>query len=85
MTGLLVIVANTAQTAINRRDGEAVNQVNHVTEDRLGRGRQGTPLMVITPGAEVFPVGSIGVKCVFGVAMRDVGTRSRQAIFDRGG
>ncbi len=83
MAGLLVIVANTAQAAINRRDREAVNEVDHITKDRLRRGRQGAPLVLLEPGAEVFPVGSISVECVFRVAMGDVATCSRQEIFDR--
>ena len=84
VAGLLVIVADTAQTPVNRCDREAVNEVDHVTEDRLRRGRQGAPLVLLAPRAEVFPVGSIGVKCVFRVTMGDVGTCSRQEIFDGG-
>ena len=82
MTGLFMIVADATQSAVNCRDGEAVNQIDDVTRDRFGRGGQRTALVFLTPGAEVFPVGSIGVKGVFRVAMGDVGTRSRQEIFD---
>jgi hypothetical protein len=66
---LFVIVADAAQTTVNRRDGVAFNQVDDATQDRLGRGRQGAPLVLIAPRIEVFPIGGVGIKGIFGVTM----------------
>ncbi len=77
-----MIVADTAQAAINCPDRKAVNEVDHVTEDRLRRGRQGAPLMLFAPGAEVCPVGSVGIQGVFGVTVGNVGTSTCQEILD---
>jgi len=38
VAGLLVIVADTAQPTVNRRDGVAIDKIDDVTQDRFGRG-----------------------------------------------
>jgi hypothetical protein len=85
VAGLLVIVADAAQTTVNCRDGVAINQIDDVTQNFFWGGGQGAPFVVIAPGTEVFPVGGVGIEGVFGVTVGNVGTRSRQKIFDRRG
>lgn len=76
MARLLVIVANTAQPTVNRRDGGALDKIDHVTKNRLWGGRQGAALVVSTPRANVFPVRGVGIEGVSGVTMGDIGTRA---------
>ena len=78
-----MIVADTAQATVNRRDAVALDQIDNVTKDRFGRGWQGAALVVITPRTEVLPVGGVSIEGVFGVAVGNVGTCSCQEILDR--
>jgi hypothetical protein len=64
-----MIVANAAQATVNRRDNVAIDQIHHVAEDCLRRGRQGAAFVVIAPRTEVFPIGGVLVEGVFRVAM----------------
>jgi hypothetical protein len=82
VAGLLVIVADAAQAAINRRDGVAINKIDHIAKNCLWEGGQGTAFVCITPRAEVFPVRSVGIQGILRVTVGDVGTRSCQEIFD---
>jgi hypothetical protein len=79
-----MIVADTTQATVNRRDGIAIDKIDDVAKDCFGRGWQGASLVVITPPTEVLPVGGVGIERIFGVTMGDIGTRSCQEIFDRG-
>lgn len=60
----------------------AVNQIDDIAENRFGGGGQGAALVVIAPTVEMFPVGGVGIKGVFGVTMGDVGTRPSQELLD---
>ena len=76
-------VADTAQAAVDGCNGVAIHKIDYVAQNGFGRGGQGAALVGIALGAEVFPVGGIGIERVFRVTMGHVGTRSNQEILNR--
>lgn len=72
VAGLLVVVADTGQPALDGRDGIAIAQGDDVAENGFGRSWERAAAVSGTQGGEVLPIGGVVLEGMRGVAVDGV-------------